>query len=103
MQELRSQQAEPTTGERLNDGRAGRRWPWITAVVAAVVLLGVGAWLGFRVLTVKAELEASQAVLTEIRKAGTVTTGLSRLGEHAERASAAANAPVLRASLAESR
>ena len=83
--------------------RRRRRWPWITAAGAVVILLAAGAWLGFRVLTVKAELEASQAVLTEIRKAGTVTAGLSRLGEHAERASAAANAPVLRASLAESR
>ncbi len=65
-----------------------------------VLALLVGAWLVFRVLTVKAELEAAQKLVSSIQDSssdeGSLTDTVAELGEHAEAAASVAGDPVWR-------
>jgi len=68
-------------------------------VVVAVVLLavlGVGAWLGSRVLIVKTELEAAQAAVKSVQGGGDTTTAVKSIATHAGTAVLAAHDPVWR-------
>jgi hypothetical protein len=62
-----------------------------------VVVLAVGAWLGWRVLTVKGELEAAQASLASAQSGGDTSEAVQSIAAHAKTAAAAANDPVWRA------
>lgn len=60
-----------------------------------LVIIGVGAWLGSRVLTVKNELEAAQATLGSVQAgAGDTESAVRTIAAHAEAAVAATEDPI---------
>jgi hypothetical protein len=77
-------------------GRRRRWWLW-TILGGVVVGLAVAGWLGFRVLTVKNELEAAQASLASAQNGGDTSEAVTSIAEHAAAAAAAANDPLWRA------
>ena len=87
--------AEPEAPRRAAEPQRRRRWPWVVGAIALVLvaLVGLGAWLGTRVLTVRDELTAAQGSLDELRD-GDMKQALATLAEHGERATEAAHDPV---------
>ncbi|MFT4111054.1 DUF4012 domain-containing protein [Propionicimonas sp.] len=78
--------------------RRRRRWPWVTLAVLVVAVLGLGAWLGTRVLTVKTELEAAQASVRSVQAgSGDTETAIRSIASHGAAAVAATQDPVWRA------
>lgn len=74
----------------------GRRIGLIIAIIA-IVLLALGAWLAFKALTVKNELEAAQAQVAAVQDGSAdMATALADMGVHAAAASSAAADPVWR-------
>jgi uncharacterized protein DUF4012 len=73
--------------------RSRRRWPWIVAGVL-VVIIGLGGWLSWKVLTVRTELTAAQTAITGLRSGGDVKAALSQIAGHAERAAVATHDPI---------
>lgn len=96
---------EPTSGSPASNARENRprrasadsrrrRWPWVSLAVVLIALLGVGSWLGWKVLTVRGELTSAQALIGEVRAGGDLKTALTQVAGHAERATAAAHDPL---------
>lgn len=85
-----SRSLKPTPGP---SARSRRRWPWIVAGVL-VVIIGLGGWLSWKVLTVRTELTAAQTAITSLRSGGDVKAALSQIAGHAERAAQAAHDPI---------
>ncbi|MCW5950825.1 MAG: DUF4012 domain-containing protein [Propionibacteriaceae bacterium] len=86
---------EPGTPRRAAAPQPRRRWPWVVGTIALVLiaLVGLGAWLGTKVLTVRDELTAAQGTVDELRD-GDMKQALTTLAEHGERATEAAHDPV---------
>lgn len=83
------------TPRRAAEGKPRRRrWPWATLAVVLLALLGLGGWLGWKVLTVRAELTSAQALVGEVRNGGDVKQTLTALAGHAERAVDATRDPL---------
>lgn len=61
-----------------------------------VVILGAAAWIGFRALTVKAELESAQRLLSSSDSELTTQERMTRMGGHAQAAASASNDPIWR-------
>ena len=72
---------------------ARRRWPWVVAVVVLVVV-GLGSWLGARVLTVKSELEGAQVAVAALQGGGDTAQAVHSMATHADAAVSAAHDPV---------
>lgn len=70
-----------------------RRWLWIVVGVAAVII-GLCSWLGWKVLTVRTELAAAQAVVTGLQGGGDLKAALVQVASHAERASNETHDPI---------
>ncbi|MFT3860236.1 DUF4012 domain-containing protein [Micropruina sp.] len=67
----------------------------MTLAVLIVALLGAGAWLGMRVLTVKSELEAAQATVNSARSGtGDTEAAIRTIASHAQTAARATDDPV---------
>ena len=78
-------------------GRPRRpRWPWITLVVVLGAVVGVGGWLGWKVLTVQHELTAARALVGNVQSGGDVKQSLTEMAGHAERAVSATEDPLWR-------
>ncbi len=87
--------ADSEAPRRAADVKRRRRWPWVVAAIALVLvaLAGTGAWLGSKVLTVRDELTAAQGAIDELRD-GDMKQGLATLADHGGRAAQAAHDPV---------
>lgn len=70
------------------------RWPWLLAYVAVLAAVGLGIWLGIRVLTVRSELGAVQAAVSGFRSGGDTTRTLESVTTHAHAAAIASHDPV---------
>ena len=78
--------------------RRGNRKRTVGIVVAsvAIVLIAAAAWVAFRALTVKGELEAAQRLLSDSSTDMTMQQRVTRMGEHAHNAASAAGDPIWR-------
>ncbi|MCT9001994.1 DUF4012 domain-containing protein [Microbacterium memoriense] len=77
---------------RRNHGRA-----WLIVALIAIVLLGAVSWLAFRALTVKTDLEAAQALVSNLDDGLPLDERLAEVGALAQSASTASNDPLWRA------
>jgi hypothetical protein len=66
----------------------------VVVAVVLVALIGVGAWLGSRVLAVKSELEAAQAGVATVRSGGDTSAAIRSIAAHAQAAVVATDDPV---------
>lgn len=71
-----------------------RRWPWVVVALVVVAGLGVSAWLGWRVLTVKNELESAQAAVATVQSGGDTSAAIRTIATHSQAAVAATDDPV---------
>ena len=86
-----SEEVSAPVGRRRRRGRA----IWITVGVIALVLVGAAAWVGFKALTVKNELEAAQRLIGTSGDSGaSAADRLRDIGAHATAASDAAGDPL---------
>ena len=81
--------AKPTDGAR-------RRRLLLFIGVPLLILLLLGGWLLFKVLTVKDSLEAARASLQQAQDGGDFAAAIDKVGSNAEAAAAAADDPVWR-------
>lgn len=94
------QQADRETAEkraatvRASVRRKRARTAWLIAGIVLVVVLGAACWIGFKALTVKNGLEASQRLISELQNGADVKVTLAEISAHAESAAAAASDPV---------
>lgn len=89
---------ELTTAPRRAEAKPRRRrrwWIWVVVAVLVLAVLGVGAWLGMKVLTVRDALAASQAEVGRIQSnQADIGDSIHAIAGHARVADAAAHDPV---------
>ena len=90
---LRSE-STPDVAPQKERRRTIARRIWIAVALVVIVLLAAGAWLAFKALTVKNELEAARAQVAVVQDGGDVEPALASMGVHAKAATDAANDPV---------
>lgn len=89
------EQARAATEEQAHSGRR-KRAIWLIVAGVLVIALAAGAWLLFRVLTAKGELEAARDLVTSSSDEAPFEQRVSAIGDHAAKAAAASNDPVWR-------
>lgn len=98
-----SQSVSTDTSAKTPTGRSRRRRVLVVVGVVIILLLAAAAWLAFRAVTVKSELEAAQKLVSSITDdtaaadEAPLVERITELGNHAENAATAANDVVWRA------
>lgn len=67
---------------------------WLIVAIILVLLLGAACWVASKALTVKNELEQSQAYVGQLQGGADVKETVQQISGHAEKAAAAASDPV---------
>jgi len=83
----------PTAGSAK---RSRRRRIWITVAIVLAVLLVASAWVLFRAVTVKSELEQAQSLIKASDDGLSTEARIAAVGDHAAKAAEAAGDPVWR-------
>lgn len=93
---LRSERAPDVTDRRERRRSIARRI-WLVVAIIVILLLAATAWLAFKAITVKDELEAARAQVAVVQEGGDVEPALVAMGDHARKATEAAGDPVWKA------